>query len=82
MFGHCIMGSHIAVRCANNNPHGKYDTCGRLLCIIKDGAIILHCPVCREFIELKILNNENVQLKRLPKDTRFDLKTSLRLVKQ
>ena len=75
------MIEHSAVRCSNHRSHGNYDTCGRLLCVLQEGKIYLYCPICQTFVEMTILENDNVELKSLPKKTKFNLKTKLRLKK-
>lgn len=69
-----------SVRCCNHRPHLKYDTCGRILCAIKDGRIFLYCSQCKQFFEMIVYENDNVELKPVPKNTRFDLETRLRVI--
>ena len=71
-----------AVRCPNERPHNNYSLCGRLLCAVKDGKIYVSCPCCKQFFELKILENDNVELTPAPRNIRFEFDTKLKVINE
>lgn len=69
-----------SIRCPNIRKHGEYDLCSRLLAAVKDGVIYLHCPDCKQFFALTILDNDALEMSPVDKNTRLILQTSLRLI--
>lgn len=70
-----------SIRCGEIRPHGKYETCGRLLAAIDEGRIFLYCEMCKKFYELILKPNDNAELAAVSKDIRVKLKNKLRLMK-
>lgn len=69
-----------AIRCPNDRPHNKYKLCGRIIGVIHDKKIFLYCPDCKQFFEIVILDNDNVELVPVTKNIRFRLKTAIRAI--
>jgi len=72
--------SFSAIRCPNNRPHNKYNLCGKILGIIRDKKIYLYCTECKQFFEILIKDNDNVEMIPVSKNIRLKLRTSIRAI--
>ncbi len=69
-----------SIRCPNTRPHSnKYELCNHLLGAIKQNRIFVYCEICHRFFEVIIKENDNVEMRILPKD-KLNLVSNLRTV--
>lgn len=71
-----------SIRCGKSRPHGKYETCGRLLAAVDNGRIFLYCEMCKGFFELIMLPEDHAELAEVSKETSIKLKNKLRRMKE
>lgn len=68
------------IRCPETREHGKYTLCGRLLGAVKDGKLYVYCEHCKQFYRVDILENDVLEMTRLPKNERLKFKPSLKIL--
>jgi hypothetical protein len=69
-----------SIRCPNLRPHLGYNVCGRLLGAVEDGKIYLRCSDCGQFFEITIKENDLIEMRPLSKNTKLQLKSTLRAI--
>lgn len=69
-----------SIRCPNERPHGKYNSCGRLLGAIDNKIIFVYCEECKQFFQVEVGENDTMVMTPIPKNTRLRLKTGLRMI--
>lgn len=67
-----------SIRCPNNRPHSKYNSCGHLLGAVKDGKVYVYCDECKIFYGVEALDNDTIEMSPLEKSIKLDLKTTMR----
>lgn len=69
-----------AIRCPNDRPHNKYSLCGKLLGAVSNGSLFVFCEECKEFFEISLKENDNIEMSPVSKENRLRLKTGLRVI--
>jgi phage FluMu protein Com len=69
-----------SIRCPNSREHLGFQTCGSLLGAVKEGKLYLRCPHCHQFFEIKIVDNDNIEMTPLPQNIKLFLQSNLRVV--
>ena len=69
-----------AIRCPNPRPHQHYEICGHLLGALNGKTVLVYCEVCKTFYEIEICENGNIFMHPMSKNTKLNMKTSLRAI--